>query len=712
MRRVLLAAALLALAACRRGLPSPSRTTPVFLISIDTLRSDHLPAYGYGGIATPHLDAFRSDAILFRRAYAHVPLTLPSHATLFTGRLPADTGVRDNVGFKPDPRVPMLAELLHRNGYATGAAVSAWVLRNEAGLARGFDGYDDQIDVASNAMIIGRVQRKGPETIAAAKQWLEAHRGKPPFFFLHLYEPHSPYEPPEPYRSRYRHPYDGEIAYTDELLGDFFAFLRREELYDDALIIVLSDHGEALGEHGEDEHGIFLYREALQVPLLVKLPRAARRGESFDAPVQLVDVFPTIAQLTATPYDAKPLAGRSLIDLLQHPETRPVYSETLYPRLHYGWSELHSLIAGNDHYIQAPKPELYDLSRDAAEVHNVLGEQRRTYVALRAAIAPMIRAASAPAAISEEEKQKLAALGYIGSVAAPANGELPDPKDRVRNSAVIRRAFAAYDKGDYPAALAACQQLLRENERMVDIWDIMSRTLEQLGRTDEAIAAAKEGLKLSPQTTHLALMVAKMAIEKNDLETAEKHAELALRAEPGAAHDLLARIALARRDYDRAVAEAKQALDSRERILALMTLARVEVERKNLPAALEYADRADAALRQRSSTSVKGLNYLRGDILARMERNDEAEAAFREEIRLFPKDAQAYKNLILLMVTEGRTEEATQLVFSLEKASPTPPSYVAIATTLKTVGDVNGARYWRMRGLQQFPDDQALRSLR
>src|ERR1051325_829779 len=350
-------------------------------------------------------------------------------------------------------------------------------------------------------------------------------------------------------------------------------------MYDDALIIVLSDHGEALGEHGEDEHVIFLYREALQVPLLVKLPRSARGGAAFEAPVQLVDVFPTILQMTATPFGGK-VAGRSLIELPQHPETRPVYSETLYPRLHYGWSELHSLIRGNDHYIQAPRPELYDVVHDAGETHNVLEAQRRTYVAMRAAIAPMITEGAAPGPISEEEKQKLASLGYVGSAAVPQSGELPDPKDRVRNSAVIRTAFSAYDRGDYPAALAACQQLLRENERMVDIWDIMSRTLEQLGRTDEAIAAAKEGLKLSPQTTHLALMVAKMAIEKNDLQTAEQHAELALRAEPGAAHDLLARIALARRDYDRAVAEAKLALDSRERILALMTLARVEVERK------------------------------------------------------------------------------------------------------------------------------------
>lgn len=708
----LLLAVLLTSAACHRGISSPSRTMPVILISIDTLRSDHLPAYGYDRVATPHLDDFRRDAILFQRAWSHVPLTFPSHATILTGRLPADTGVRDNVGFKLNPQAPLLAELLHNNGYATGAAVSAWVLRSETGLVRGFDFYDDQIDVASNAMIIGRVQRKGSETIAAAKQWLGAHRDKPPFFFLHLYEPHSPYDPPEPYKSRYPLAYDGEIAYTDELVGDFLEFLKREDLYDDALILILSDHGEALGEHGEDEHGIFVYREDIQVPLLMKLPKQAMKGSTFAEPVQLTDVFPTIAEMTATKYDAKAVAGRSLIELLQHPAVRSVYSESFYPRFHYGWSDLHSLITGNDHYIQAPKPELYDLGHDSAELRNVLGDQRRTYVAMKAAIAPLIREASAPAPISAEEAQKLAALGYIGSTAAPAGAaDLPDPKDKVRASSVIRRAFSSYDRGDYEGALAACQELLRDNERMLDIWDIMSRALENLGRTDEAIAAAKEGLKLSPQTTHLALMIAKMSIEKNDLDTAQKHAELALQAEPGAAHDLLARIALARGDYAKAESEAKMALGSRERILALMTLARIEVERKNYAGALEYADRADAALRQQRSTSVKGLNYLRGDILARMGRNEEAEAAFREEIRLFPKDAQAYKNLILLLVTEGRADEATQLVFDLEKASPTPPSYVAIATTLKTVGDTQGYRYWTVRGLQRFPNDPSLRRL-
>ncbi|MBV9492840.1 MAG: sulfatase-like hydrolase/transferase [Acidobacteria bacterium] len=697
MRRVFLVLVALVATACR-----PSRPTPVILISIDTLRSDHLPAYGYTRIATPQLDAFRKDAILFERAYSHAPLTLPSHATLFTGRLPADNGVRDNVGFRLDAKVPTLPELLKRHGYATGAAVSAWVLRREAGLARGFDAYDDEIDVASNAMSIGRVQRHGAETIVAAKRWLATKRERPPFFFLHLYEPHSPYDPPSPFP----HSYDGEVAYTDTLLGDFFAFLKAEDLYDDALIVVLSDHGEGLGDHGEDEHGIFLYRESLQVPLFVKLPGGKRGGESVAEPVQLTDVFPTILSLTKTPFERKAIAGRSLLER----GARSIYSETLYPRLHYGWSELHSLIRGDDHFIQAPKPELYDVARDAAETRNRVEEDRRTVVTMRSTLLPFVREASAPANVSEEEKQKLAALGYLGSGVA-ASGELPDPKDRVRNSAVIRRAFSSYDRGDYGGALAACRELLAENERMVDIWDIMARALEQLGRKDEAIAAAKEGLKLSPQTTHLALMIAKMAIEKNDLTTAQQHAELAMHAEPGAAHDLLARIALARHDFDRASAEAKLALDSRERILALMTLARVEVERKNLPAALEYADRADAALRQRASTSVKGLNYLRGDILARMERNAEAERAFREEIRLFPKDAQAYKNLILLLVTEGRNDEATQLVFALEKEAPIAPSYVAISSTLRTVGDANGARYWRLRGLQQFPNDPALRRL-
>jgi tetratricopeptide (TPR) repeat protein len=701
---------LLFVVSCRGPVvPKPSNRTAVILISIDTLRSDHLPVYGYRKVETPAIDRLRADGILFQHAYSHVPLTLPSHTTMFTGRLPADNGVRDNIGFHLDPKIPTLAEILKRNGYATGAAVSAFVLRRETGISRGFDFYEDQIDPANSGANVGRVQRKGGETEQIAEKWIGEHRGQPFFFFLHLYEPHTPYEPPEPFRSRYPLPYDGEIATADDIVGHFIGFLQQQGIYDQALIILLSDHGEGLNDHGEQEHGIFLYREALQVPLLLKLPGRAMHGASVETPVQLSDVFPTIAWATASKTGLT--VAQSLIDVATHkPASRQVYSETLFPKFHYGWSDLHSLITESRHYIEAPRAELYDVRADPAEKNNILLSDRRSYVALRAAIAPLIRTSLAPAPVSAEEASKLAALGYIGS-AVPTAGDLPDPKDKVATSGELRRAFILYDKGQYAEALPLLQKLVQENERLLDVWDIMARTLDQLGRTDEAIAAAKRGLQLSPNTAHLALMVAKMCIDKGRLDEAQKHAELALEGDPAVAHDILARVWLARGDFPRAEKEAHLALEDRDRVFALLTIAKIEMQRKNYPGALAWSDRAVGVLERRHGTGVKGVYFLRGDALARLDRVDEAEGAFLKEVEMFPRDPDAYKNLILLYVTEGRNDQATRMVFDLIKRSPTPPAYIAVVTTLRTIGDVNGARYWTIKALQQFPDDPGLRKL-
>ena len=218
--------------------------------------------YGYAGVETPVLSAFRKEAILFERAYSHVPLTLPSHGSIFTGTLPAVHGLRDNLGYTLNPKVPTLAELLKTNGYATGGAISSIVLNGGSGIGRGFDFYEDTVEPKEANQALSRVQRSGAETEQLLARWLEAQPpDRPLFAFLHLYEPHTPYEPPEPYAGRYlSQPYDGEIAYADELVGRFLEVLKKKGLYDRALVVVLSDHGEGLGEHGEDEHGIFLYR--------------------------------------------------------------------------------------------------------------------------------------------------------------------------------------------------------------------------------------------------------------------------------------------------------------------------------------------------------------------------------------------------------------------------------------------------------------------
>jgi arylsulfatase A-like enzyme/Flp pilus assembly protein TadD len=708
MARHFLVATLLLLTACGgREQAKSSAATPVILISIDTLRSDRLPSYGYKSVATPSIDTFRRDAILYEHAYSHCPLTLPSHASVFTGQLPAENGIRDNTGYTLDAGAQTLAEVLSRTGYATGAAVSSYVLRKGSGVERGFAAYDDEVGAARAGVNVSSVQRGGAHTIASAEKWLAANATKPLFYFLHLYEPHTPYDAPEPYRSRYS-AYDAEIAHADALVGRFLEKLKDLAIYDDALIILFSDHGEGLNDHGEEEHGIFLYREALQVPLMVKLPRRARAGESVGTPVQLSDIFPTVlAQIGGASPSKSSSGARSLLDGSE--AARKIYSETYFPRFHFGWSDLHSLIDDKHHFIQAPQPELYDVA-DIAEKNNVLNENRRVVAAMRRDIEPLIRAADAPKAMDPEEAAKLAALGYLGSTAA-TEGPLPDPKTKTGTFRDIRAAFKLFKAGQYQEALTVYQRLLRDNPRMTDLWDISARALVRLGRPAEAIASAKEALKLSPQSSHLALLIATVAFESGQLEEAKQHAELALRSDPVQGHDVLARIALARNDTASAEREVRAALaakadDSR----ALMTLGRIEKAKGDYAKALARLDAALKSARAQQS-AIPGLHFLRGDVLARLGRVEEARAAFREEIGLFPEDPQAYGNLIVLYVAEGNIEAGTRLIHELEKASPTPPSYVAISETLRVVGDERGARFWALRGLRRFPEDEKLRRL-
>jgi arylsulfatase A-like enzyme/Tfp pilus assembly protein PilF len=695
--------------ACRR-VPDhliEAKGAPIILISIDTLRSDHLPAYGYTRIETPSLDTFRADSILYEHAYSHAPLTLVSHASIFTGRLPSEHGIRDNIGYSLNPKVKTLAEELKSNGYATGGAVSAIVLRGESGIKRGFDFWDDDVDIDPTYLSMGRAQRSGDETREIAQKWIGEHKSKAFFFFFHIYEPHSPYDPPEPFKSKYGQSYDGDVAAADAVIGRFLDYLRDEGIYDRAAIILLSDHGEGLGDHGEDEHGVLLYRETLQVPLIVKLPKSRERGKAVQTPVELIDVFPTILN--------QPSEGRSLLATLRGDtkEDRPIYSETYYPRFHFGWSDLHSMISGSNHYIQAPKPELYDLANDAGERKNVLQENRRTYVALRNAIAPYIKGAEAPKAINPEQAQQLAALGYIGSTVSTAPGAaLPDPKDHIGSSGKIKKGFLAFQEKRYEDANVILSELIHENPNMLDIVSLQARTLEKLGRLDDAIAMAKQGLRLSPTSTQLALMVANLSLQLHRLDEAEKHAKLAMNDMPVEAHQFLAQIALERKDFARATAEANAIVGpKRDRPYALMLLGQIAQGQGKFEEALQYFDQAAAISESKHRHPTPLLNFFRGDALARLGRAEEAEQAFRAEIEKYPTEPRPYKNLILLYATEGKTTEATQLIFSLEKAAPTPPSYVAISETLKIIGDRNGARFWAARGLSRFPNDRQLQAL-
>src|SRR6476469_2773084 len=278
-------------AGCNRSSADRFSNAPVILFSIDTLRADHLSSYGAKLVETPAIDRLAADGIVYENAYSHVPLTFPSHVTMLTGLLPFDNGVRSNIGYTLDPNAhATLPRLLAAHGYATGGAVSAYVLRGETGLASIFDFYDDSMEVWESATL-GALQRHGDETVRVAENWLDGVHDKPFFLFLHLFEPHSPYEPVEPFRSKYTNPYDGEIATADAIVGRFLADLDRRGLYDKALIILAGDHGEGLGDHGESEHGVLLYREVLHVPLIVKLPGGKLARRRVAAPAQLIDIL-------------------------------------------------------------------------------------------------------------------------------------------------------------------------------------------------------------------------------------------------------------------------------------------------------------------------------------------------------------------------------------------------------------------------------------
>jgi len=667
-------------------------------------------------VDTPAIDALAKDSLLYERAYSHTPLTLPSHATILTGLLPAEHGVRDNVGYVLDAKKhPHLPRSLKAAGYATGAAVSAYVLRAETGMSEDFDFYDAAIDVKTSEAL-GRSQRPGKETAELAKTWMHSVDGKPFFLLLHLYEPHTPYEPPEPFASRYKLPYDGEIAAADAIVGDFLADLKQRGLYDRAIVVLLSDHGEGLNEHGEQEHGVFLYREALQVPLLLKLPGSRQGGTRVAAPAELIDLFPTLVRLIGAPVPPE-LKGASLLDLAspnaaKHP-VRSIYAETYYPRLHLGWSELTSLLRDRFHYIRAPRPELYDLGADPGERENVLSRERRTYAALRQELDGLVRPLVAPAAADEETAKKLGALGYSGTSAVDTKAPLPDPKDRILTLKDFGLAFREYEAQHYAQAVPAFERLVAANPRMVDAWEHLGLTLQKLGRRDEALAAFQKAMDLSGGVAHVALATATLLVDMGRLDEAKKHAEIGLPTSPASAHSILAQIALAKKDPATAEREARAALGARgSKIGPLLTLAQVLTDEGKLDEALATTQQAvDELGKQPGRQRFAGLFFVRGDILARLGRNPEAEVAFQREIADAPGDTKAYTRLSVLYASEGRSNDAVDALRRMIETNESPAAYAEAVKTLRVLGDPAGAQALLRHALALHPDSRELRAL-
>ena len=679
--RVVVVVWIFLLAACAREERAPLvfPGAPVIVISIDTLRADHLPSFGYRGVATPALDRLRGDSILFTDARAHVPLTLPSHVSMLTGELPPRNGVRNNIGFPFDAAThPTIAAILKRQGYTTGAAVSAYVLRASTGLGAAFDFYDDGIAMRGGVPE-GQLQRRGSETVNIANGWIDAHQKQPFFFFLHLFEPHTPYEPT----------YDDDIAAADRAVGTFLDHLRATGVYDRAVIILLSDHGEGLGDHGEAEHGILLYRETLHVPLIVKLPRQERAGTTVHNPAQLIDVFPTIAQLAGASKE-----GTSLL-ALDAAAPRSSYAETLYPRIHLGWSALRSLTSARWHFVDAPAAELYDLRADAAETKNLAAVERRTAGSMREQVTAFGDLNAVPSAIDPEESARLAALGYLRG-SSNATGPLPDPKDRIGDLAAMRRAEGLAHEQRFDESITALRALVAHNPNFTDAWSLLGDTEEQAGEHEAAITSYRRAIELSPTLAgDLALSIASSLTELGRYAEADQTAAAVATANPIGARLARARIALARGDAAAAAGFAREAMSDHTAAPAAGVLLA-----EALTAAGRFAEAGSALASAEAAAGgqrVEGLEFARGDLLARTDHVAEAEKAFRAEIAAFPRNNRAYSSLAVLLWVSGDRAGARGVLEQHIRAMPDARSIDRAAKTIETLGDAATAAAWRVK---------------
>ncbi len=471
MVRYLLVVLLLLLSSAAAFGASPN----IILFTLDTTRADRMGFLGSRSGLTPNLDLLAMQSVVFTRAYAQVPLTTPSHAALLTGTYPQFNHLVD-LGEPLNKNLPYLPDLLHGRGYHTAAFVGAYILDPAAsapGFQRGFDVYDANFHHrAPGEDRYASVERRAEDVANHALGWISHHQQGPFFVWIHFYDAHDPYDPPPPFKQKYASaPYDGEIAYTDSVIGSVVEVLRKHGLLANTLIAVAADHGEAFGEHGEERHGMFLYDETIHVPLLLKLPASKSAGKQVEPRVGLVDVAPTILEAAGVPVP-KEMQGKSLLSLLSETSKtsdHPIYSETDYAHRAFGWSELESWRSGKYLYVQAPKRELYDQSVDPNALQNLAVTSKAVADTLDSQLVDFRRNTSSAQAehakLDPSQAESLRALGYLASDSSAANDDSKssiDPKDKIGIANQLHRALVDIEEDRYDEAIAALQDVVKQ----------------------------------------------------------------------------------------------------------------------------------------------------------------------------------------------------------------------------------------------------------
>lgn len=695
----------------------------LLLVSFDTTRADHLGCYGYGYPTTPNIDFFADRSVRFENAYTPTPVTLPAHASLFTGAYPTSHGVRSNGIFSLGGHLGTLAGSFSAAGYATAAFVGSFVMDSRYGLARGFAHYDDDLtEGGRRSGVLNQRERTAGAVTDAALEWLAAN-GKNPFFaFVHYFDPHRPFEPPEPFASRFENPYDGEIAYADNRFGRLLAALDSLGLTENTVVAVVADHGEGLGDHGEDTHALFVYNSTVRVPLVIHVPGCPKlAGIVSSREVSLVDVAPTLASLCGviTPDGSQ---GRALLDADRASETLlggpPLYIESYYPFHSHGWSPLEGVVAGGMKYISAPQPELYDLAADPLELNNLYGTDperdkkfERMLANVRLGITPGGQA-DAVHRLTSEESGRLRSLGYVaGNSASPPEdfSGLPDPKLMAPTLKAYMLGVSYMSDGRLDLAAREFESVLASDSTNYAVWEFLSETELLLGRPLAAEHAARKAAESPEPGERTWFCLGMSLLEQADTAGAVQMLERTLELNPlyGPALAVAARIQEACGEYDAALeyfSRALEALPANAELLTdygscLLSSGRTEEAERymsqavktpaagwrawfNLGVAFQLQGKAAEAVAAyqhaakdplaSAAASAKIFNNL-GVCLFTLGQYDESELAYRRALELDKSYAEAWNNLGGSLAAQGEISGAAEAYLRALRIEPRYP---------------------------------------
>lgn len=640
---------LLGVAAAPRRLAADGGPANVVVITIDTLRADHLGCYGDHTVETPNLDALARSAARFTHAFTPVPITLPAHTALFTGSFPMATGVHDFSGNKVPASAVTLAKILHDHGYSTAAFLGAAVLDSRFGLNQGFETYFDHFDFSRlDETSLDMVKRSGDQVVDNALEWLKANPRRPFFLWVHLYDAHYPYTPPEPYASRYPgRPYDGEIAFDDAQVGRLIAFLKELGVYESAVLAVAGDHGEGLGEHGEKTHGFFVYNSTLHIPMFIKVPGATAR--TIEKEASLVDVMPTVLQALQQPIPSS-VQGRSLLsDILGRPSASAsnLYAETYLPLLHFHWSQLRALESAGLKYIEAPRPELYDTRTDPHETKNLLPGKQALSHEMRDRLQTLERRYTPASVGGAKESEptdpaladRLRSLGYVaisgGTISDSSGKALPDPKDRIRVYDLFSDAMADGQHGRYRESLQKLDEAEKVESSSLPVRYLQALDYYRLKDFPRAADRFKAAIELDPKFALATYYLGLTQLQTGDVNGAAASFQRTLELDP-------------------------------TNFSAAYNLGTLELKQNHVPEAMHHFEQA-AQINPNYAPAFEAL----GELDLYLHRNDDAARALEHAVEVDPNLAKAHYNLGRAYQALGRPADA-QREFARAQSLRTP----------------------------------------